>query len=517
MKQRLTTIDDVLPMKTILTLLLALTTCASHVFALELHALFTDNMMLQRDREIRVYGKASPGKQVQASFAGNKASATADQTGSFMIHLPAMNFTLEGQPLTVDSSEQSITLENVLVGDVWIGSGQSNMGWATRKTLNIPKDYPNAQIIRLFRGKKGVEADSPQDQFFPETGTYESSWQEGSERYAGDISAVGYHFVRTVAAQTGIPQGLVVVAKSQTSIKQWTPPGTIDQLPEEFAAKYAPDAKLRKRDFNPAKAYKLYNGSMHPLTQFPIKGMVWYQAENDAQDYDEYALYYPLAVKAWRAAWAQGDFPVFFVQLPGWPGEGPFQKAKAQTWPYQREAQEKAIAMPGVEMAVTVDLGSKALHPPVKGPIGERLALHAIALEKPDTVVYGPVMKDIQRNGKTATIRFESVGDGLRTQEVSLILAKAKSKNKPGEILTIPAEPLAGFEVCGADKVFYPAKAEIVGPNQVTLTAPAEVAKIEEIRYAFAPLPQCNLFNALGNPARPFRTDAFPFESTPVE
>ena len=104
MKQRLTTIDYILPMKTILTLLLALTTCASHVSALELHALFTDNMMLQRDREIRVYGKASPGKQVQASFAGNKASATADQTGSFMIQLPAMNFTLEGQPLTVDSS-----------------------------------------------------------------------------------------------------------------------------------------------------------------------------------------------------------------------------------------------------------------------------------------------------------------------------------------------------------------------------------------------------------------------------
>lgn len=502
--------------KNVSIILIGVVSFAQFASALELHALFTDNMMLQRDREIRVYGNAAPGETITAAFSGNEASTTADGKGFFMINLPPMPYTLEGQTLNVNGRQKEVLLKNVLVGDVWIGSGQSNMGWATRKTDCIPKDYPNAGIIRLFRGQKGKTADTPQEVFYPETGTFEGNWQEGSERYAGDISAVGYHFVRNVAAATGIPQGLVVVAKASTSIKQWTPPGTLDKLPETFSAKYRSEAKRRKSDFNPDLAYKLYNGSMHPLTKFPIKGMVWYQAENDAQDYDEYALYYPLAVKAWREAWGQGDFPVFFVQLPGWPGEGPHQVKKAQFWPFQREAQEKSIAMPGVEMAVTVDLGSKALHPPVKGPIGERLALHAIALEKPDAVVYGPIVKDIRKDGKEALITYESVGDGIRTQNVTLILEKRKSKKKPGETLTIPADRLVGFEVCGADEQFYAAVAEITGPHQVKLTAPAEVDSIAEVRYAFAPLPKCNLFNSLGNPARPFRTDSFPFEERRV-
>jgi len=132
------------------------------------------------------------------------------------------------------------------------------------------------------------------------------------------------------------------------------------------------------------------------------------------------------------------------------------------------------------------------------------------------TVVYGPIVKDIHKNGKEAVITFESAGEGIRTQEVTLILEKRKSKKKPGEKLKIPADKLMGFEVCGADKMFYPAAAEIVGTHQVKLTAPAEVESIAEIRYAFKPLPTCNLFNSLGNPARPFRTDSFPFEKVSV-
>jgi len=498
--------------KHIFLLVLAMGSLTSYASALELHALFTDNMMLQRDRDIRVYGNAKPGETVKAAFAGNEVSATADDKGLFMIELPPMKYTLEGQELKVTGKDKVITLQNVLVGDVWVGSGQSNMGWATRKTLNVPKDYPNAKIIRLIRGTKS-RADTPQDVFLPEKGTFEGSWQEGTARYAGDISAVGYHFVRNVAAATGIPQGLIVVALANTSIKEWTPPGTIDKLPERFKAIYEPGVRRPRRVFDPEKAYKLYNAQMHPLTRFPIKGMVWYQAENDAQQYEEYAFYYPLAVKAWREAWGQGDFPVFFVQLPGWPGEGPFQVAKAQYWPYQREAQERVIAMPGVEMAVTVDLGSKKLHPPVKGPIGERLALHAIALEKPDTVVYGPIVKDVRKNGKEAVITYVSVGKGIRTQEVTLVLEPKKSKKKPGEFIKIPADKLVGFEVCGTDKEFHPAAAEVVGADRVKLTAPAEVDSIAEIRYAFKPLPKCNLFNSLGNPARPFRTDGFPLKT----
>jgi sialate O-acetylesterase len=435
------------------------------------HALFADGMVLQQGMPCPVWGTAEAGEKVAVTLLTDgkeaaKATATADQGGKWMVKLPPQKAGT-GHSLVLEGKNK-VTIKDVLVGEVWICSGQSNMEWPLRASEG---------------GAAAIEKSAnPQIRLFtvPHTSTdtlqtdVKGQWSECGPKTVPGFSGVAYFFGRDLQAALKVPVGLIHNSWGGQPAEAYTSMAALDAHPEH-----------KGKAGNQAK---LYNGMVAPLIPYAIKGAIWYQGESNAGRAELYRTLFPLMIKNWRDDWKQGDFPFLFVQL------APFKainKEPADTdWAHLRDAQRHtSLTVPNTAMAVIIDGGDeKDIHPKRKEPAGARLALAARALAYGDKVEYeGPSYDKMKVEGGKAILSFKHVGRGLEA--------------KGGETLT-------GFTIAGEDKKFVNAKAEIQG--DMVLVWSDEVKAPVAVRYGWADYPVVNLWNKDGLPASPFRTDNSP-------
>ena len=479
--------------------------------AVRLPHVFGSHMVLQRNIDVPVWGWADPGEEVAVAIAGNQAKAKADANGRWSAKLPPMK---AGGPHTMTvAASNTITLTDVLVGEVWVGSGQSNMQMSVHGVVNAKQEvaaakYPN---IRLFYVPL-VPAGEPA----PDTN---ASWRVCSPRTVGGFSAALYFFGRELHKQLGVPFGLINTSWGGTRVEPWTPPegfksepklaGYLKQIEQANAAyrkaigpmldrlePWIPKARkalaageqvppmpqiARHTLDNRGRPTGLYNGMVHPIVPFAIRGAIWYQGEANLGDGSVYFQKMKALIAGWRAVWKQGDFPFYLVQL------APFRyRASPLLLPVIWEAQAATLAVPNTGMAVTTDITTlNNIHPPNKQDVGKRLALWALAKDygRKDTVHSGPLYKSLAIEGAKARLTFDHTGGGLASRD---------------------GKPLTWFEIAGADKKFVKAQATLDG-NTVVVASP-EVPKPVAVRFGWHQLAEPNLMNKEGLPASPFRT-----------
>lgn len=436
--------------------------------------LFSDNMVLQRGREVPVWGTANDGEEVTVEINGQKAKATAKE-GKWMLRLAPLT---AGGPttLTISSGSKRIDLKNVLIGEVWICSGQSNMQWPLEKTTNAEEAISAAsnEKIRLFTVPRKTTPE-PQSEV-------DGTWVTCTPETARGFSAVGYYFGKALEKALGVPVGLINTSYGGTPAEAWTSKETLSNDPALAPTLgYVPDVK------NAHRATGLYNAMIAPLVPYAIAGAIWYQGESNAGRAYEYHQLFPAMIQDWRSHWGQGDFPFFLVQL------APFKKIKEEPgesdWAELREAQRLTThRLPNTGMAVITDVGEEDdIHPQQKAPVGERLALAARGIAYGEEITFsGPEYRSLRIDGNKAIVQFDHVGKGLVAKD----------------------GPLTGFTIAGADGKFHKADAEIQG-NEVVVTS-KEVPHPVAVRFGWADYPVVNLWNADGLPATPFRTDHFP-------
>lgn len=474
---------------------------------LKLPANFGDRMVLQRDRPVPIWGWAVAGARVTVQFADQTKTAIADADGQWLVKLDAMSASADSREVCVSSLGETLQFHDVLVGEVWLASGQSNMELSVRDARGDPDNKSGAVLshIRLF--SVGLSAQSrPQCDC-------QGQWVVSSPNSVGEFSAVAYFFGRELQRNLGVPVGLICSSSGGSSIeawvsrdaqaekpwfqaisKAWEQPEAV-QFAQQMSAWLGSPDRPRKRApsyprpgtatyplgrFQPAT---LFNGMIRPLARYAIRGVIWYQGESNTTSESQARLYadqLPLLIGDWRSRWEQGQFPFLFVQLPNFqpPGED-------SPWALIREAMLKTLQVPHTGMAVTIDLGeSNDLHPKNKLDVGRRLA--ALALAKvygEKTACSGPLPAGHEVRGGKMVLSFQHTEGGLFA--------------KGGE--------LKGFVIAGEDRQWKPATARIKG-DKVIVSRPS-VKRPVAVRYAWAGNPACNLYNRAGLPASPFRTD----------
>jgi sialate O-acetylesterase len=483
--------------------------------ALTLASPFTDHAVLQRDLPVPVWGTGKPGTQVSVQFAGQEKSATVEKNGKWMVKLDPLAASAEGRSLIVKAqgSEAALTRQDILVGEVWICSGQSNMAFSLKGAIGGDAAIAAAgdKQLRLFNAQAKA-VDTPQE-------TIGGTWAVDAPESATSFSAVAYFFGKALRAKLGVPVGLIKSAVGGTVAEAWTPLTDLEANPalkplleqqktrvadyaqslEKHQAKEAellkkhseavekakaagkPIPKKPQAPQDPAKNNNrptgLYNGSIAPFVPYALRGAIWYQGESNSGRGKEYQILFPAMINGWRKVWGQGDFPFLFVQITPHNGMSP----------EVREAQRLTTETTQLTaMAVTTDIGHPSdIHPKDKRPIGERLALGARALAYGEDVEFsGPTYDSISVAGNKATLTFKHLGGGLIA--------------KNGE--------LKGFTIAGTDGKFVPAKAEIAG-DTIIVSSDA-VAAPSVVRYGWENVPDVNLWNKAGLPASPFQTDA---------
>lgn len=513
--------------------LLFLVALISPCHAITPHGLFTDNMVLQRDQPIRVYGTGADGTKVTVNLDGETASAIVE-SGEWSVSLPAME--AGGPHVLVIEGEKVITLKNVMVGDVWLCTGQSNMAGTLASYMSSSyKDYqhlyeglPEANpMIRLFKLKQSG-ADSPQRDVVTNE-KFGSAWRLCDDESARLFSATGYLFGRALQPEIDVPVGLIYATLGGTKAESWVAKEVLKSRPEfknilddyEVAVANFPQNEeayeQRLEDWramppaerrgvrmpqapmgpqHPKRPSGLFNYMIAPLQKFPVAGAIWYQGEGNSGRPEQYQKLFPDLITSWREQWGQGDFPFLFVQLAAFKNYNP--APEDTDWARLREAQTMTLSLPGAGMATIIDAGHQTnIHPPDKPTVGKRLAAQALKVAYGKNVVAsGPMFREFTVEGNKATVAFDDVGGGLTTLAVET------------DGLSVPADEVAGFTVCGADEIFHRATAEISGKDQVVVSSP-EVERPVAVRYAWANFPRCNLYNKEGFPAVPFRTDTF--------
>jgi sialate O-acetylesterase len=472
-------------------------------------------MVLQRDIAVSLWGWAAPDTSVSVSMNGQTASATTDAGGRWRTWLNPMP---AGGPYDlVIRADREITIRDVLVGDVWVGSGQSNMEWPVRQTTNATLEIAAASFprIRLFTVPRRV-ADSPQDDLAGE-------WKLATPETVASFSAVEFYFGRELHARLKVPMGLIHSSWGGTPAESWTSGATLESMPglqpilvnwrrnvlnwplanatytRDLAAWEAAATQAKAEGRQPAVRPQppqgpghpwtpagLYNAMIAPLVRHTIRGVIWYQGESNANAYRsyEYRDLFPAMIEDWRAAWNQGPFPFLFVQLAN------FRARQAEPvesfWAELREAQLLTLRqLPNTGMAVTIDIGeADDIHPKNKQDVGLRLALEARRVAHGEKVVSsGPLYLGSRIEGDSVRILFDGVGTGLVSK----------------------APTLVGFTVAGRDRAFVRADARIDGTSVVVSSA--SVPNPVAVRYAWQDNPEVSLYNREGLPASPFRTD----------
>lgn len=480
---------------------------------LALGSLFTDHAVLQRDMPVPVWGQAEPDAIIVVKFAEQEKTTSADKSGRWTVKLDPLATSTKGESLTVTSGDNTLTRKDILVGEVWVCSGQSNMGFGLVGAIGGKEAIAAAgdQELRLFNAHAQA-VDEPQE-------TIGGAWSVDSPQTAGGFSAVAYFFGVELRKNLKVPVGLIKSAVGGTVAEAWTPKADLEVNPtlkplldlqaarfkaypqqlenyqkseSRLLAQYEVALTKSKADgttpprkpqppTEPGKfvnrPFGLYNGSIAPLHPYGMRGVIWYQGESNSSRGKEYQTLFPAMISAWRKVWAQGDFPFLFVQITPHKGMSP----------EVREAQRITTeTTQNIAMAVTTDIGHPTdIHPKDKQPIGARLALAARALAYGQKIEYsGPAYDSIRVKGNQATLTFKHVGGGLVAR----------------------GGDLRGFEIAGADGKYAPATAKITGDTIVVSSE--SVPSPLTVRYGWTNVPDVNLWNADGLPASPFQSDS---------
>lgn len=452
-------------------------------------AYISDRMMFQRDMPVNVWGWADKGEGVTVRLNGQSQKVKAGKDGTWKATLKPVPY---GGPyeLTIEGKNNTLTFGNILVGDIWVCSGQSNMEWLVAHSRDAEKEisearYPN---IRLLSVSKKMAA-TPLQEAVVENG----GWLECSPETIGNFSAVGYFFGRELYRNLDIPVGLIDCSWGATNIETWTSVETIGKYPE-YRAKIEDMQRLPEKLQNESTFLPneypalLYQAMVLPLTRFPIRGAIWYQGETNTKEAWKYRFLLPNMITDWRNAWKQDDLPFYFVQLANFTAIDA-QPVESQ-WAELRESQHKTLSLPHTGEAVIIDIGDAAdIHPKNKQDVGRRLALNALAKTYGKPVEYsGPEYVSMKTEGDRIVLKFSHTCDGL--------IAKKRKY-----------EYLQGFAIAGPDRKFVWAQARIEDNNTVVVFS-NEVKSPEAVRYAWSNNPDdANLYNSCGLPASPFRTD----------
>ncbi|MCE5323211.1 sialate O-acetylesterase [bacterium] len=438
-------------------------------------ALFSDGAVLQQGISVPVWGTAANGEKVTVKFLNQTVSTKAEDS-RWMVHLKPLK---AGGPYTMTiSGENTVEVKNILIGEVWICSGQSNMEFQLRYAANAEPAIASSKDsqIRLFKVPKRATADPKYD--------VDAAWNECGSGTVNEFSAVGYFFGRGLRRQLNVPIGLIETSWGGTPAQAWTSMACLQANPvtKPMIDEHAP------KDEDPKSCTALYNGMVVALQPYAIKGVIWYQGETNAADAFRYKTLFPVMIDCWRKAWSQGNFPFLFVQL------APFGKLNTEPvdshWAELREAQRlTAESVPNTAMAVITDYGNPDnIHPKWKEPVGDRLAAAALAKVYGRDVPYqGPSFKSMEVFGNRVVLSFDNVTGGLEA--------------RGGE--------LTGWTIAGDDHKFVNAHASIVG-DMVVVSSP-DVAHPSVVRYGWSDAPVVNLFNKVGFPASPFSTTDLPW------
>ncbi len=455
----------------LISLLLAL--CSLSAFAeLRMPAVFTDHMVLQADQAIPVWGWGEPDSTVRVAFAGKTASAAVGKDGKWKLHLEALPASFEPKAMTITSSngDPAVAIIDILIGEVWLCSGQSNMWWSVAESKDA------AQVIR--------QADFPQIRLFcvPPSASPEplddvtASWQLCSPQSVGSFSAVGYFFGRKLHEDLNAPVGLVQLAFRGTPVSSFMDQETVENTAFNRLI-YGHDKKqmgAKNPKLNCISSH-CYNAMVHPVIPFAARGVIWYQGEANAAATKPYIQWYTDYVKMMRRKFNNSDMPFYHVQLAGW--EHPKIK-----WAKFRLAQEATLQIPNTGMVTAMDLGERDdIHPKNKQEVGRRLALCALnqTYDKTDVVCRGPQFTSLRKEGSSLVVTFSHCEGGLKLR---------------GEF--------GGFEGVLADGSVVPLSGKISGLDTVTLDVGGQA--IQQLRYAYANYPLCPLYNAAGLPALSF-------------
>lgn len=490
------------------------------------HALFTNGAVLQQGVKVPIWGTADPGEQVTivptATVGRDRGlgikldPVVADEAGHWIASLPEMKADNLVWTLEIRGKSNTVTVKDVVFGEVWVCSGQSNMEWALSATATGAEDSSKSTNpnIRLFKVPR-LTAEHP-------VADINASWQPCTPETVASFTAVGYYFGRDLQAELGVPVGLIQSAWGGTPAEAWTSVETLQREPELRNLVYNPDAARQRHQqacqeylnvleqylptarqalekgeqlpappntppaFNhsPHAGSTLFNGMIAPLIPYPIKGAIWYQGESNAGRAYQYRTLFPAMIEDWRFHWGS-DFPFLLVQL------APFMKIEENpqesAWAELREAQLLATqTLDDVGMAVITDVGEENdIHPRRKEPVGARLALAARAIAYDQDIAYsGPIFTELSIEGGKAILSFDHIAEGLKVAG-------------GGE--------LTGFTIAAEDRKFVNAQAKIEGDQVVVWSdsVPQPVA----VRYGWANYPVVNLANSAGLFASPFRTD----------
>ena len=477
--------------------------------SIKLPALISEHMVLQHGVPVRIWGSADPGEDIRVEFQGQNVAVKAAADGKWTVWLKPL---ATGGPLrmTIAGASSKVTLDDVLVGEVWIGSGQSNMGFTVNRAVRAQEEIARANypMIHLFKVKLTV-ADQPADDVV-------GKWVVCSPDTVGTFSAVEYFFGRDLYEARHEPMGLIESDWGGTPAQSWTSKPALEAEPtlkfilddwhKTLAAYPAAREKYEQRfaEWKTAAAKAktagttlpvqprppagsghqntpagLYNAMIAPLTPYAIRGVIWYQGESNASEFHAgpYRRLFRTMIEDWRRAWGEGDFPFLFVQLANYKGNA--------WWPLLRESQTDALELRNTGMAVAIDVGeSNDIHPTNKQEVGRRLSLVARRTVYGDPVEYsGPEFRRATPEGNQLRVWFDHA-DGMQA--------------RGGGALT-------GFTIAGADKKYVTAEARVEG-NTIVVSSP-EVASPVDVRYAWDADPVCNLVNRAGLPASPFRSD----------
>jgi len=504
-----------------LSLLLAALVGCSSLFAagFRLAAPISDHMVLQREKPVAVWGWADAGESVTVAFGGQSKSAPADADGKWMLKLDALTASAEPRSLVVTGKEgHKVEVKDVLVGEVWLGSGQSNMAMTVQRSNNFDAEKAAAKypLIRHYQ-ESSTHSATP-------AAEGKGAWSACTPDNVGGFSAVLYFFGRELHQDLGIPVGLINTSVGGTPIESWvsaeaqssgpeTKANFDDQTKNYLALDEAKATELfqkqtaiwkaavakakangtpivtpaprdplamRKLKGGPAG---LFNGKVVNLVPYTLRGMLWYQGESNAGAGAElYHKQLSQLVTSWRTLW-NDEVPFAWVQLPNYtsPGEG---------WPRVRESMLKTLELPKTGMAITIDLGdAKDIHPKNKQDVGRRLSLWALGTVYGKSVpaISGPLPAGSSIGGNAITVSFKHTNGGLKSMNSSA---------------------LTGFQIAGEDKQWKAAEAKIVG--ETVVVSSAEVAQPAAVRYAWKDWPEYSLANGANLPASPFRTDDWP-------
>jgi len=519
-----------------------------------LPAVFTNHLVLQRDATVPVWGWAKEGEEVIVEFAGQKKTAKTDAAGQWRVKLEPLAASAEPREMKIGTR----VLKDVLVGEVWLASGQSNMGFPLSSAHNAERVLAKAgdPLLRFFTVQNGTAAEPQND--------LRGKWDLSDPNTAKAFSAVAYFFARDLRAKLGVPVAILHSSWGGTPAQAWLSMDALRESPsfENYAKSYEA-ALIKHRDvlthpekmeaygkdlaqwqkevapaFNdamrawnagpktspkpvparpepanpdpmdipspssrPGTPSVIFNAKIAPLAGYAMRGALWYQGEANASGGIEYRTLLPRLIGDWRKRWGLGDFPFLVVQLAAWDMDK--SPAPFHQWPWLREAQSMtAKTVPHTALAVAIDVGNPAdVHPKGKEPVGQRLALAArkLAYGEKSLVASGPVFREAKAEGATMRVSFTETGSGLTIGQAPW--------RADGDA-PLPQDKLIGFTLAGEDHEWHDADAKIEG-DTVLVSSPA-VTKPIAVRYAWANSPRCNLYNREALPTVPFRSDDWP-------